>query len=212
MPDQVDPELIKGYEKFRADFKSDQEFFERVANEDQRPKLMWIGCSDSRVLPEQITNAAPGDLFIVRNIANVVPRSGDGATSVGAAIEFAVKALQVEGIVVCGHTGCGGVQACSDGANLETDQFPHLFEWITRMKPARDFVDAANTPDEQRLDALVRANILLQIDNLLSYDCVMERRATGGFRLYAWLYDMTNGKIEAYDTSDGEWHPLGDFA
>ena len=103
--------LIDGYRKFRVKYKSDHEVFDRLADEGQDPKVMWIGCSDSRVVPELITGADPGELFDLRNIANVVPPAASAACATGAAVEYAVIHLGVDHIVVCGHTECGGIAA-----------------------------------------------------------------------------------------------------
>ncbi len=104
-------DAIEGYERFRLEFDRDKAFFKSLATKKQKPRLLWIGCCDSRVVPSQITSADPGELFEVRNIANCVPPANAGDDTVGAAIEYALAHLGVDDIVVCGHSGCGGIQA-----------------------------------------------------------------------------------------------------
>ena len=104
----------EGFERFRREFEQDKAFYKSLSTKKQKPRLLWIGCCDSRVVPAQITSADPGELFEVRNIANTVPPYGADDDSVGAAIEYALDHLGIDDIVVCGHTGCGGIQACGN--------------------------------------------------------------------------------------------------
>jgi carbonic anhydrase len=104
-------DAVEGYRRFRQRVERDKAFYAGLAKAKQKPKLLWIGCCDSRVVPAQITSADPGELFEIRNIANCVPPSGSGDDSVGAAIEYALGHLWIDDIIVCGHTGCGGLQA-----------------------------------------------------------------------------------------------------
>jgi carbonic anhydrase len=106
-------DAMEGHERFRAQFEKDRAFYESLADKKQKPRLLWIGCADSRVVPAQITSADPGELFEVRNIANVVPPSDAYDDAVGAAIEYGVGHLGIDDIVVCGHTGCGASRRCS---------------------------------------------------------------------------------------------------
>ncbi len=112
--------LIDGYRQFREKYKSDHAVFDRLADEGQDPKVMWIGCSDSRVVPELITGADPEELFDLRNIANVVPPATSDACATGAAVEYAVIHLGVDHIVVCGHTECGGIAALAAEPDPDT--------------------------------------------------------------------------------------------
>ena len=107
-------DAIEGYERFRPQFERDRAFFKASPTKKQKPRLLWIGCSDSRVVPAQITSADPGELFEVRNIANCVPPADADDDAVGAAIEYALGHLGIDDIVVCGHTGCGGIAGAAE--------------------------------------------------------------------------------------------------
>jgi carbonic anhydrase len=207
----IDPDLedaLQGYERFRRQFERDKSFYKGLATRKQKPRLLWIGCSDSRVVPAQITSADPGELFEVRNIANTVPPAGSGDVSVGAAVEYAVNHLGIDDIVVCGHTGCGGVEALLNGEipGHET----HLANWIEHTRIAHRLVGAQGVAAAGRLDAAVRAHVQFQLDNLLTYPMVRERHAAGTLGLHGWLYVMELGELLAYDPASGEWRGLAD--
>ena len=201
---------VEGYERFRQAFERDRSFFKSLAIKKQKPRLLWIGCCDSRVIPSQITSADPGELFEVRNIANCVPPFGAADDTVGAAIDYAVGHLGVDDIVVCGHTGCGGIQALA-GPQLPVGEV-HLMRWVEYTRPAHRLVAAARVPDEHRLDATIKAHIQFQLDNLMSYDIVARGVAEGRIGIHGWLYDMEKGEILAYDRQSGEWRGLSEMA
>jgi carbonic anhydrase len=187
---------VEGYRRFRQQFAADRAFYRKLA-EHQEPNLLWIGCSDSRVVPDIITGADPGSLFAVRNIANMVPPAGSADASVGAAIEYAVLHLGIDDIVICGHTGCGGVKAMQSGVS---EAESHLHRWLSmgRIPPGLSGLDA------------VKHNILAQRDNLLSYPTVRDRMASATLNVHEWLYDMESGEILAYDGESQHWRSLAE--
>jgi carbonic anhydrase len=121
-------QLLTGHRRFKERFEADRERFVRLAEEGQQPEVLWIGCSDSRVIPEQITGAEPAELFVMRNIANVVPPFGTGDMAVGAVIEYAVLHLHAPHVVICGHTQCGGIKALEGHVDLARE--PHIARWV----------------------------------------------------------------------------------
>ncbi len=205
--DDLDIEDAKeGHKKFRAAFAKDRAFFQNLATSKQKPRLLWIGCSDSRVVPAQITGADPGELFEIRNIANSVPPAGSYDDSVGAAIEYAVLHLGIDDIVVCGHTGCGGVAALIEGDSIGENS--HLGRWVDLTRPAHALIRAAGVTGEHKLDETAKAHVQFQIDNLMTYDTVRNGVEQGRISVHGWLYDMHEGRLLAYDPLDGTWRDL----
>jgi len=176
----------------------------------QHPSLLYIGCSDSRILPSHILDAHPGTVFTTRNIANIVPpytamRQGEMGTA--AVLEYAVLHLRVADIVVCGHSNCGGMQALAHVEALE----PGLRQWLQYAQDAQTRVPAEDD-DAARLDALIEANVLLQLEHLRSYPFIAEAERAGIVRLHGWVYDLASERVRAYTTEDGcfvEEPPLG---
>lgn len=197
--------LLAGHRRFKEKFATGPEPFIRLAEEGQAPKVLWIGCSDSRVIPEQITDAEPGELFVVRNIANVVPPAGIGP-AVGTAIEFAVLHLRVSHIVVCGHTECGGIKALEGQPDIIRE--PHLARWLELARPALSQVKAAGVPEKSRYLETIKANVLMQRKNLHTYRSVREAVSAGGLTMHGWLYDLHTGDLLAYDDETEEWDVL----
>ena len=195
--------LLSGHREFREKFDSEHEVFLRLAEEGQNPKVLWIGCSDSRVVPELITGADPGELFDVRNIANIVPPAPTIACATGAAIEYAVIHLAVTHIVVCGHTECGGIKALE--APPSADSEPHIASWLELAAPARERVIARRVAPADVYLETIKTNVLLQCDNLRTYPCVAERERTGGLSIHAWLYDLHTGVISEFHEASGCW-------
>ncbi|WP_334151382.1 carbonic anhydrase [Hyphomicrobium sp.] len=203
-------DAIEGHERFRRAFEREEAFYKTLATEKQTPRLLWIGCCDSRVVPSQIMQADPGELFEVRNIANCVPPAWADDEAVGAAIEYALAHLGIDDIVVCGHTGCGGIAALAGPVSPGRDA--HLARWVEYTRPAHRLVAAARVPDGERSLATIRAHIQFQLDNLMTYESVARGVADGRIGIHGWLYDMEAGEIQAYDPKSGAWQGLLDRA
>jgi carbonic anhydrase len=146
-------DAVEGHERFRQQFERDKAFYQSLATKQQKPRLLWIGCADSRVVPAQITSADPGELFEIRNIANVVPPASAADDAVGAAIEYGVGHLGIDDIVVCGHTLCGGIGALLEP--IPPGREVHLGRWVDYTRPAHRLIEAARVPVDERLTATV---------------------------------------------------------
>ncbi len=195
--------LLVGHATFRREFVAhSREFLETLASEHQSPDALYIGCADSRVIPELLTTSAPGELFVIRNIANLVPPASRASSSVGAALEYALQALHVAHIVVCGHYGCGGVKAMIDGVQ---PTMPELRTWIGEASVANAAArgDARDPAEQWRL--AVEENVLDQLANLPTYPCVQERLAAGALTLHGWVYDLHGGLL-VYDHDEACFH------
>jgi carbonic anhydrase len=205
--------LIEGVHKFQTDqFGNYRKLFRKLSQEGQNPHTLFITCSDSRVLAELITQSKPGDLFVVKNIGNIVPpASATGSTnSTAAAIEFAVETLRVNDIVVCGHSHCGAISALLDGSRVN-DSMPHLREWLNLAAPVREIIRSryVHLRDEaDRMNTAAEENVLFALENLHGYHCVQERLADGTLRLHGWFFKIATAELFAYDPETRQFLPL----
>jgi carbonic anhydrase len=205
--------LIEGVHKFRNDeFGNYRKLFRKLSREGQNPHTLFITCSDSRVLAELITQSQPGDLFVVKNIGNIVPPAnvtGD-TNSTAAAIEFAVETLRVSDIVICGHSQCGAMSALLD-KNPASELMPHLRDWLGIAAPVLETMknDYAHlTEKDARENAAAEENVLFALDNLHSYPCVQDRLADGTLRLHGWFFKIATAELFAYDPETRQFTPL----
>jgi len=196
-------ELLAGLRRFHsAAFPRFRDQYRRLAAEGQRPRTLFIGCADSRVIPELITDAGPGDLFTVRNVGNLVPpydvRLGHHGTS--AAIEYAVLVLGVTDIVVCGHTHCGAIRALySPPAGLSAAT--HIGPWIELARPAA----LDEEPTDQVLRRTEQRSVALQLERVLTYPMVRTRVEAGQLFLHGWHFSIEEGSIRILDLAAGEF-------
>lgn len=202
--------LIAGIHQFRSTvFSSHRELFERLADA-QTPDALFLTCSDSRISPNLLTQTPPGELFIVRNAGNIVPRY-DAARVGGeaASIEFAVAALGVRDIIICGHSHCGAVSALLDPA-LTVD-LPALRGWLEHAEETRQIVDASygELPEDRRLVAAIEENVLVQLEHLETHPVVAGRLRAGRLALHGWVYKIETGEVFAFERERGQFLPLG---
>ena len=179
----------------------DENYFENLS-QDQNPLFLWIGCADSRVPAEEITHADPGEIFVHRNVANMVVHTDINLLSV---LQYAVEVLQVKHIIVCGHYNCGGVRA----AMTNTD-YGLINKWLRNIKEVyeKHFEQLTNIKNEQdRFNTLVELNVAEQIKNLAKTTIVQKAWATRGFpHLHGWVFDIQHGEIkEVLNINAGEW-------
>lgn len=205
--------LIKGFRQFQSEyFGKESELFDNLVQNGQEPEALIIACSDSRNDPALITRSEPGDIFVVRNVAAIVPPySPDGNYhGTSAAIEFAVKGLNVPNIVILGHALCGGVRELGRNRSVDESEFEFLTPWIQIGAAARDAVArelAAATP-EIRQRALEQAMILTSLNNLMTFPWIRERVASGKMTLHGWYFDMLDGQLLGYDHGTAKFIPM----
>lgn len=201
--------LIQGIHTFQSNiFRSRHEMFERLVN-GQNPEALLITCSDSRVLPELITQAEPGDLFILRNAGNLVPSHGAASDSGEAAtIEFALKSLKVRDIIICGHTRCGAMHALLRPENL-TDM-PKTRAWLRHAEATREIIRSCYkcATEEAEWKATVEENVLVQLESLRTHPCVAAALLRGEVKLHGWVYKLETGEVFNYDPEQGQFLPL----
>jgi carbonic anhydrase len=197
-------QLVEGLRRFRREyFPRFREHYQRLVDEGQRPSTLFIGCADSRVVPDLLTSALPGDLFVLRNIGNLVPpfEADTGLHGVSAGIEFATLILGVKDIIVCGHSHCGAIRALFTPLR---DDAPHVTRWLELARPA--VADTAMS--EENLRKTEMRSVVLQLERLLSFPMVRERVERGELCLHGWYYVIEEGQVLGLDPSSGEFRPL----
>jgi carbonic anhydrase len=202
-------QIVTGVRRFREEVYPEQrELFKKLAHE-QAPRAMFITCADSRIIPELITQSSPGDLFVTRNVGNVVPPYGQMNGGVSTAIEFAVMALGVQHIIVCGHSDCGAMKAVLNPAELK--RMPTVKGWLRHAEVAKIVVEQnCGCADHNTLGILTQENVVAQLDHLRTHPSVAARLASGELFIHGWLYDIETSEIRAYDAERGEWRVIGD--
>lgn len=198
--------LFDGVKEFsKNDFEKNKSLFKSLSSS-QNPHTLFIGCSDSRVVPDLITKSLPGDLFVVRNIANVVPyyRASSEYLSTTSAIEYAMLVLNVENIIVCGHSNCGGCKALFL-EEKELNKIPHTKKWLELAKNAKVMAESISK-DFQNIDDIVwlveQENIVEQMNHLISYPLIEERYSKNQLNIYGWYYDIGTGSVYNYNFKD----------
>ncbi len=180
-------------------FENQRDLLQRLASEGQSPEALFVGCSDSRIMPERLLGAKPGDLFMLRNIANIVPpyvQTEIGMTSV---LEYAILHLQVPHLIVCGHTDCGGIKALDE--SLDMSREPALSRWLDLARPAQREVDfsLSELTAEARHRAIVERNVVNQLLNVQSYPFVRQALEGDHLELHGWVYYLDRQEIGYYD-------------
>ncbi len=201
-------DLIDGYRRFRSGtWRNERSRFEELSRLGQRPRTLVIACSDSRTDPQMVFNARPGELFVIRNVASLVPPYGpdDQPHGSSAAIEFAVRALRVSEIVVMGHAMCGGIQALLDGAPAEVSDF--VAQWVRIAEPARR--RAAMAPPDQRQHICEHEAVRLSLTNLMTFPWISDAVADGGLELHGCFFDIRSGVLERCG-ADGTFRPVAE--
>jgi carbonic anhydrase len=201
-------ELIDGYRRFRSGtWQEERKRFEALSRVGQRPSALVIACSDSRADPQMVFNARPGELFVVRNVANIVPPYGpDGQPhGVSSAIEYAVRSLQVRDIVVLGHAMCGGVKALLEGAPVQASDF--VGRWVRIAEPARQ--RAMEAPPEERQTVCEHETVRLSLANLMTFPWIKDAVEAGHTTLHGCFFGIQSGVLERLG-DDGVFRPIPD--
>jgi carbonic anhydrase len=202
--------LVRGVHQFQSQvFRPHREFFARLAD-GQTPEALFITCADSRVNPNLITQTGPGDLFILRNAGNLIPPYGPQASAEAATIEFAVAGLNVQDIIVCGHTHCGAVTALLEPER--TAKLPSLARWLANAETTRSIITSnyGHLSGDNLLVAAIEENVLCQLDNLRTHPSVAAKVAGGTLHLHGWVYEIDTGRVFAYQPEAAEFIPISE--
>ena len=203
--------LIQGIHRFQEEnFRPLQGLFEQLSK-GQSPETLFITCSDSRIDPNLLTRSKPGDLFILRNAGNIVPPHGAANGGEAATIEFAVAALGVKDIIICGHSHCGAMKGLMQPEMVAP--LPSVASWLSHAETTRRIVrDNYGHLDGDRLvTATVEENVLVQLENLRTLPAVASRLVRGDLHLHGWVYKIETGEVFAYDLTNGQFVPLAQY-
>lgn len=203
-------DLIDGYRRYRLGWSEEQrELYRHLVEDGQDPKVMVVACCDSRVDPSIILDAQPGSLFMTRNIANLVPpyEMSGAHHGTSAALEYAVRSLNVEHVIVLGHAHCGGIRALHEGSAGDMD---FVGPWMEIVREARDEVHKTCGHERQSLQRrrLEEEAIRVSLRNLMTFPWIKERVAAGNLRLHGWHYGLAEGELSALDPETNEFQSL----
>ena len=206
-------DLIKGNKKFReASFPKYQDDLKELVEKGQKPEILFVGCSDSRVTPDLMLDTKPGDMFILRNVGNFVPpyNPDDDYHGSSAAIEYAVSVLGVKHIIICGHSHCGACKSLYQNLDNSPDLI-HVRKWLELGKRAKEYTLLAiqdKTDKEKLYRATERISIVHQMENLLTFPEVERKVKAGELQIHGWYYRIEDGTIEYYDGEECSFKPL----
>jgi carbonic anhydrase len=205
-------QLVEGFRLFRAQhFVENDTLYRQLTTRGQTPKVMVVACCDSRVDPAIVLNSAPGDLFVVRNVANLVPpaegRAGHHGTT--AALEYGVRFLGVKHVIVFGHAQCGGIQALMQRTGID-DPDSFISDWMQLVEPAREAVERelSDASPEMRARACEQKAIGVSLQNLMTFPWVRERVDSGQLALHGWYFDIEQGQLLQYNKTTRQFENL----
>ena len=208
--DTVLAELKAGIRRFRTEaYPEQEEIYRRAVSEPQRPHALFVTCADSRIDPEMITQSGTGDLFVTRNIGNLVPAYGEMLGGVSAVIEYAVMALKVQHVVVCGHTDCGAMKGLLDPQAVQ--KMPTVQRWLRNADAALSVASSLAPPDEkpsELMRRLTEENVLLQLQHLRTHPSVAGAMAREELTISGWVYDIGKGEVRISEDGERMFRPV----
>jgi carbonic anhydrase len=189
--------LVSGVTQFQKEkFTQHKELFQSLAD-GQSPEILFITCADSRIDPNLITQTLPGELFICRNAGNIVPPHSNNGEGMAASIEYALSALDIKHVVICGHTGCGAMKGVLNPGSIKS--LPHVANWLLHCDAAYAKLNARHQDlGNQHLLEITEENVLLQLKHLETHPSVAAKMATGSLKLHGWIYDIATGEVNCY--------------
>ena len=204
-------EYAQGNNLFRSYFKKNKDSLLELVKNGQAPKALFIGCSDSRVIPDLMLQTNPGDLFVLRNVGNFVPpyKPDTDFHATASGIEYAVSVLGVKEIIICGHTHCGACASLYE--DIDDDSLIHTKKWLELGESAKTSAILSlghDAPKEDLLRLTEKISIIKQIENILTYPNVKKRFEEESIHIHGWYYDIETGNIDYYDADTYEFAPL----
>lgn len=200
--------LMAGLHQFKTEIHANnEEFFDCLAKR-QAPEALFITCSDARVDPNLITQARPGELFNLRNAGNVVPPHGSHIGGEEATIEFAIIALGIKDIIVCGHSKCGAMTGLLNDDLIK--DMPAVQTWLNHATETKELIQSSykHLDDQSKLDIAVKENVLVQLEHLITYPCVAKGLAEKTIAIHGWVYEIESGEVYIYESDYQQFLPL----
>ncbi|MGB3136318.1 MAG: carbonic anhydrase [Nodosilinea sp.] len=200
--------LLRGLREFQENYIPDRQELIKQLAKGQSPRVLFIGCSDSRVDPTIITQSEIGDLFVIRNAGNIIPPYESTNGGEGATIEYAMEALDIGQVIVCGHTQCGAMKGLLQIGDLE-EKMPLVYNWLHHTEATRKLVEDhySQLDKKEKLNMMVAQNVLTQIDNLQTYPSVRSKLHTGALAIHGWIYELETAQLLAYDDESKTFLP-----
>jgi carbonic anhydrase len=201
--------LIQGIHDFQSNiFGRNQDLFVRLAKDGQEPAALFITCSDSRIVPNLITQTEPGELFVLRNAGNLVPPFPHGGWGEAATIEYALNALEIPDVIICGHSCCGAMQALLNPRLAEG--MPSVTQWLNHAQNTRRIMNEKyrHLSGSALATATAEENVLVQLEHLRTHPSVAARLSKGTLKLHAWMYKLETGQVFAYDAERQQYVPV----
>lgn len=203
-------QLQKGHARFLDEyFTEHQELFEQLSTQ-QTPDTMIITCSDSRINPSLITNSKPGDIFILRNIGNVVPSYSSGESSTIAAVEYALYELDIKRLIILGHSNCGACAHMYHEYHEDEAKLPHVSQWLQYIEPAKEaaLLEVHKDKTKDIFEVTEKENVISSLNRLMSYPDISKKIMDSNVKLDGWWYNIGTGEVQMYDFSQKKFKPL----
>ncbi len=200
--------LVRGVKHFQQNiFQKQKNLFQGLA-EGQKPEVLFITCSDSRLDPTMLTQSKPGEVFIMRNAGNIIPPYGPQHTGESGTIEFAIAALGIRDIIICGHSHCGAMKGVLQPEIVQT--MPAVAGWLKHADATQKIMsdNYNHLEGDNLLNAAIQENVLVQVENIKTHPIVISRLSSGDLTIHAWVYKFETGEVFCYDQGEGQFVPL----
>ncbi|MBD1808047.1 MAG: carbonic anhydrase [Symplocastrum torsivum CPER-KK1] len=200
--------LIQGLHQFQTNYFTEHRDLFELLSQGQHPRVLFITCSDSRIDPNLMTQAEPGEMFIIRNAGNIIPPYNATNGGEGAAVEYAIHALGIEEIIVCGHSHCGAMKGLLQIGKL-AEEMPAVYEWLKHAEATRRAVKEhyQEYEGEELLNATIKENVLTQLENLRTYPVIYSRLKSGKLQIHGWFYEIETGEVLEYNAALKKYVP-----
>lgn len=209
--EQARRKLLDGVRRFTNDvFPEKKDAYEKVMRFGQSPHTLFLTCADSRIEPAAVTQSQPGEIFVSRNIGNLVPAYGEMLGGISAVIEYAVAALEVKQVVICGHSDCGAMKGLLNPEQVAA--LPTVRSWLRNAEAALSVAQALHGKQEALLDLLIQQNVLLQMNHLKTHPSIAGALAKGKVEVSGWVYDIGSGTVSIYDEVTRKFEPVKELA